>query len=506
MEATRNEGLKVWLNVLNSSLTALEQTVWQGRELAQQSLLALQKVAKGLEGAKEEYDALAQEAAQWPPRLDRMRRTGWMLTKVAASYRLWNLRSAFIPSSKQQNAFDRLHRDNARRFRDVSLQQGGAFLKVGQLLSARADILPKPWVEELRVLQDQATPVPFSELKDILETELNKPIDELFRLFNPEPVAAASIGQVHYAELPDGRPVAVKIQRPGLEQVMQLDMGMLKLFSSSIESMLPPTDLDTITREIERSVLDELDYRIEARWMSIVAENLSDVSGIRVPAPIQNLCTDKVLVSEFIKGQPLMHKLDQLQEDDDHGALSELLGRLLDVYLRQILQFGVFQADPHPGNFLVTDDNELVLLDFGCTMSLSESFRDGYYQVLGAALTSERESMGTLLFELGFRTRSGKPDTLLAFADALLSQIQKAALKKPSDPGYWPTHQEMLEQATVLMQLAEADPVEKLPAEFIMLARVFTTLGGLFVHYKPALDVNQYLFPHLVGPALSQVL
>lgn len=501
----RNEGLKAWLNVMNASVSALEQTLWQGRELAEQALVTLKKMGAGVEQAKEDYEALSAEAAQWPARVKRVKETGWMLTRITSSYRLWGIKSAFISRRNTPAALAKLHRRNARLFRDVSLSQGGAFLKVGQLLSARADILPTPWVEELRVLQDQATPVAFDDIRAVIESELNASIETLFADFDPEPIAAASIGQVHKAKLLDGRTVAVKIQRPGLEQVIDLDMALMKLFTNSIASMLPPTDLDTITQEIERTIREELDYRFEASSMTKVGDFLSDVEQVQVPRPVLSHCSKKVLVSNFIVGTPLMAELDKRHEAGDEAGLADLLGRLLDLYLRQILQAGIFQADPHPGNLLVTPDDDLILLDFGCTMVLSESFRDGYSKVLGAALMGERATMATELKAMGFETRSGKPDTLLAFADTMLSQIQRTAFELSSDSPSWPDPSEMMANAKQLLAQAEADPVDKLPAEFIMLARVFTTLGGLFMHYKPRIDVNRHLFPHLVGPALSQV-
>ena len=503
---SRNEGLKAWLNVMNASLSALEQTLWQGRELAEQALSALKKVGTGVELAKEEYDSLAQEAALWPARVKRMKDTGWMLTRITTSYRLWGIRSAFISKRQTPAAMAKLHRKNARLFRDVSLSQGGAFLKVGQLLSARADILPKPWVEELRVLQDQASPIAFDDVRDVIETELGKPLEEMFKEFDAEPIAAASIGQVHKALLPTGQKVAVKVQRPGLEQVIDLDMALMKLFTNSIASMLPPTDLDTITTEIERTIREELDYTFEAKAMVQVGDFLSDVPNVTVPRPVPGFARKRVLVSNFVVGAPLMQELDRRQADGDEDGIADLLGRLLDLYLRQILQAGVFQADPHPGNLLVTPDNKLVLLDFGCTMTLSEPFREGYFNVLGAALMGERDTMARELIAMGFATRSGKADTLLAFADALLSQIQRSAFEMSQDKPSWPSQQDILAGAKNLLAQADADPVDKLPSEFIMLARVFTTLGGLFMHYQPKIDVNRYLFPHLVGPALSQAI
>lgn len=501
----RNDGLRVWLNVMNATLSAVEQTVWQGRELAEQGLRTLKKLGQGAEDAKAEYDALVAEAARWPARVDRLKTTGWMLTRITASYRLWGIRSAFIPQSKTARALDKLHRRNAELFRDVSLQQGGAFLKVGQLLSARADLLPKPWVEALRVLQDQASAVPFEQIRSVIEAELGASLESLFQQFDPQPIAAASIGQVHRAILQDGRAVAVKVQRPGLDNIIDLDMTLLKLFVGSVQSMLPPTDFPTIVGEIERSVREELDYRQEAHWMVHMADFLANVNDVVVPRPVAGYCTGKVLVSNFVVGTPLMTELDRRQNEGDHAGVSDLLGRLMDLYLRQVLQSGTFQADPHPGNLLVTPANELVLLDFGCTMQLSESFRDAYFKVLGAALMDDRATLARLLVDMGFRTRSGRPDTLLLFADALLSQIQQAAKGVTGGNMRWPSAADMLKAGQQLLAQAEQDPVEKMPAEFIMLARIFTTLGGLFVHYQPQLDVHTYLIPHLVGPALSNM-
>ncbi|MEE4250452.1 MAG: AarF/UbiB family protein [Alcanivoracaceae bacterium] len=503
--ARRNNGLKTWLAVMNASLGAIEQTVWQGRELAEKALRAWREMQAGAELAREEYEAIAREAALWPERLKRLSKTGWMLTRLTTSYRLWGTRSAFMSRNRMATALNELHRKNAQRFVETSLQQGGAFLKIGQLLSARGDILPQPWVDELKVLQDRATPETFAAIREVIESTLQQPLEQLFREFDPQPIAAASIGQVHKAVLHDGRCVAVKVQRPGLSEVIDLDMALLKIFVGSIESLLPPTDLETITAEIERTLHEELDYRNEARWMSDIRARLAGVTGIRVPELVATLSNKQILVSEFVEGRNFGSELELRRKAEDHSGVSELLGRLLDLYLRQVLQFGVFQADPHPGNFLVTDNDELVMLDFGCTMELSSAFRDGYQKVLGAALVDDSDAIADALTELGFRTRSGKPDTLLAFSNALLNQIRNAAMNMGSGRMVWPSADDILTEGERLFRMAEQDPVDKLPAEFIMLARVFTTLGGLFVNYKPDMDVNRYLLPHLIGPAFQAV-
>lgn len=487
-------GLRAWLEVLDHGLAALERAAWQGRSIAGRAARARDSLERGTA-------ELAAEAARWPARLSRLSRAGWMLTRVTASYRLWGTRSAFIPESRQEAALEKLHRTNARRFRETSLEQGGAFLKIGQLLSSRPDLLPRAWVEELEVLQDQARPESFETLRAQIEAELGRPVEELFAELDPEPLASASIGQVHRARLTDGRQVAVKIRRPGLEEVVELDMGLLALFLESIRSLLPPVDLDTITAELQRTIRAELDYHQEAVAMAQVRHCLADRPGVRVPAPVPELCTHGVLVAEFIEGRRMTAVLDELQEAGEHQRLAELLARLLDCYFKQVLEGGVFQSDPHPGNLLVTPAGELVLLDFGSSMALPERFRRGYYRILQASIVNEEEEIARVLTELGFATRSGHPDTLLAYSRLLLDQLNEALLSG-TDPGGidWPSTTELISQGLGVLRQTEDDPVETVPAEFIMLGRVFASLGGLFLHYRPQLDMAAVVMPYLTRP------
>ncbi len=493
-------GLRTWLAVLDAAISGLERTAWQARALADQTRELWRNVGRGSGQVAEDYRALADEARRWPSRLKRLSSTAWMLTKVTASYRLWGTRSAWLTKSELPAAREALHRKNATRFLKTSLRHGGAFLKLGQLLSARPDLLPTAWIDTLAQLQDDASPEAYDAIEQVLIDELGDHPDNLFASFEMEPVACASIGQVHRATLHDGTQVAVKIQRPGLDEVIALDMTTLKLFLESIRSLLPPTDLDTIAGEIERAILSELDYREEARWMKHARTLLENNEGIGVPQTVDALCTKRVLTSEFVVGDKLTNRLEALQAQGDHQGLSQILNRLLDAYFCQVLRGGFFQADPHPGNFLVTPNGTVVVLDFGCTMVLPEAFHRGYMRVLQAAIVGARDVIGKTLEELGFQTRSGKPDTLLAFADGLLSEIRDGINKAQEGGVNWPSKEEFMARAAHIMEAAQNDPVDKLPAEFVMLARVFSTLGGLFSHYRPDLDVAGILVPYLTQP------
>lgn len=493
-----DSSLKLWLAVIDGALRAVEQSVWQGRALAEQALKAWQGARAGADLAAAEYQALMLEARRWPARLRRLSATGWMLARMAMAYRFWSTRSAFLPRSRWQSSLDQLHRTHARRFRDVSLRHGGAFLKIGQLLSSRPDLLPDAWVEELAVLQDQAAPEPADTIVAVIEEQLGATMEALFATFDPEPIAAASIGQVHRARLHDGREVAVKVQRPGLEEVIALDMALLRLFMDSLRSLLPPMDLDTITAEIERTVAEELDYRREAAAMTRVAETLRDAEHVSVPAVVRSHSGKRVLTSEFVVGEKLTRYLDRARDAGEHRVMDDVLGRLLDAWLRQVLVAGEFQADPHPGNILVTPEGALVLLDFGCTARLPDAFRRGYFQVMRAAIVGDAETVADTLAGLGFATRSGSPATLLAFTDALLEQFRTLLTVIDEGGIRWPDADALAARARELMAHMEADPVVTMPAEFVMLARVFGTLAGLFLHYRPQLDVNRYVLPYML--------
>lgn len=444
-------------------------------------------------------------AVAWKRRAARVHETGTMLLQLVLGYRLFGLRTAFASAARKQQLREQLHQNNAARFTQLSLEQGGAFLKVGQLLSARADLLPSVWVRELSVLQDAAPPIPDDEARRALEAAFGAALEERFAEFDYSPLAAASIGQVHRARTLDGNEVAVKLRRPGIVACIEDDLALLDLSVDALRNSLPPMDLDSILREIREHVCAEAEYAREAVFTQRAARFFADVPGLIVPEPVLALCGDEVLTTRFVHGRKISVVLDQLvvaRETGDRGAqarISELLGRLLQAYLRQILELGSFQADPHPGNLLVTPEDELVILDFGCAAELSDEIRLAYLSLLSAFFERDTGRLANSFERLGFRTQSGRADTLVSFMDALLGELAEAV---QSGTVHWPDRAAIAARATRLGRLLTADPVVIVPGHFVMIGRVLATLGGLFSHYRPELDVTVHVLPVLASAVM----
>jgi ubiquinone biosynthesis protein len=259
-----------------------------------------------------------------------------------------------------------------RRLRLALEELGPSFIKLGQLLSTRADILPAAYIEELRKLQDQVAPVAYSRIQRVIEHDLNRPLTEIFAEFDEEPVAAASIAQVHIARLFTGEWVAVKVVRPDIANKIRHDIGLMYYFAAKAEKVFPAArglGAVNLVKEFERTVFRELDMLIEAGSLEKFKTAFRDSDEIHIPAVHWELVAKSVLVMEYIDGI----KMDQVETLRERGIDPEEVALIgLRSFSRQLMEFGFFHADPHPANTLVMPDGRVSLVDFGITGYLEE--------------------------------------------------------------------------------------------------------------------------------------
>jgi predicted unusual protein kinase regulating ubiquinone biosynthesis (AarF/ABC1/UbiB family) len=272
---------------------------------------------------------------------------------------------------------------------------GPTFVKLGQLLSTRADLLPPPFLDALTRLQDKVEPVPFPEVVAIVTAELGVKISKAFIEFEKTPVAAASLGQVHRAVLRTGRPVAVKVQRPGIQEQILKDLEVLEEIAEAADEHTESGRQFGFTgmlQEFRKTLLRELDYRQEARNLETLAQNLADFDRILVPAPIEDYTTSRVLTTEYVRGHKVttLHPVVQLELEGE--VLAEQLFR---AYLKQILADGFVHADPNPGNVLLTEDNRIALLDLGMVARVTPSLQEKLLQVLIAISEGRADEAAT---------------------------------------------------------------------------------------------------------------
>lgn len=269
----------------------------------------------------------------------------------------------------QQNA-------EASQLADDLEKLGPTYVKLGQLLSTRPDIIPPAYIEGLARLQDNVGPFDFGEVEKILADELGVRLSRAFQSIDPVPIAAASLGQVHKAILRDGRQVAVKVQRPGIRERMIEDLDVLgevaEFFDAHTEAGRKANYTSVLT-EFRRMLLRELDYREEAQNLITLGQNLASFKRIFVPQPVEDYSTARVLTMDYVTGQNLTSLSPLVRTEIDGHALAEETFR---AYLQQILVDGFFHADPHPGNVLLTQDNRIALLDLGMAARLSPDIQE----------------------------------------------------------------------------------------------------------------------------------
>lgn len=335
-----------------------------------------------------------------------------------------------LPDAPRDGRMDGKLEERAAALAEDLERLGPTYIKLGQLLSTRVDLLPPEYLAALARLQDQIDPFPYEDVDRIVSSELGVRVSKAFLEFEREPMAAASISQVHRATLRDGRAVAVKVQRPDIRDVIRDDLetlGELAEFLDEHSERAHRYRLADVLEEFRRSLLREMDFRNEARNLETLAENLAEFDTILIPRPVESYTSSRVLTMDLIHGRKVtsLSPLSLMELDRER-----LANDLFRAYLKQILVDGFFHSDPHPGNVFITDDGRVALIDLGQIATISPDMRESLMKLLLAVAEGDASEAATIL--IGLSEPEKDADTA-GFRDGVTDLVILAEGRSASD-------------------------------------------------------------------------
>lgn len=437
------------------------------------------------------------DATEDPGLVERARRFSAVValaTRIYAGYKATQLWTRCVSDANKDELYRRQDLRSARALYHTAISLEGLLIKASQFIATRADLLPDEWVSTLAGLHDRVPPRPFAMIKHRIETELGKPLDKVFSEFDQTPIASASLAQVHRARLHDGRLCAVKVQYPGIDGIVRADLSNLGFVLKVLACLEPNFDFRIIAREALKYVPMELDFLHEADNCDTIRHNFAADPDVIVPEVYREFTTRRVLTMEFIEGI----KITRVAELEEAGIDKHVVAqKLTEIFCTQILRDGFFHADPHPGNILVQPGPKLVLLDFGLAKDFPPAFRDGIVRLTFAILTNDKDAMVRAFTELGFRTRNGSPDTLVALSEAFLGGAVKSG-KAYAD-------KDMIEQfSEQLPKELKKNPVVEVPGDVLLVSRVMGLLSGLGKSLDSRVDLFSTLMPYAQQLMMAQ--
>jgi ubiquinone biosynthesis protein len=388
-------------------------------------------------------------------------------------------------SRKRREQVEKLSR--AERVRMVMEELGPTFVKLGQILSTRPDLISVEFIQELSKLQDNVPPFPYTEARQIIESELGRPLEDIFQHFEDTPLAAASIGQVHKAQLKDGEEVVVKVQRPGIRKTIEVDLEIMLHLASLMERHLEELQAHRpvrIVQEFARTLEKEIDYTIEASHIERFARQSMDDPTVYVPKVFRDTTTERVLTMEYIDGI----KASEIDSIEREGLDRKIItARGADLILRQIFDYGFFHADPHPGNIFVLPDNVICYIDFGMMGSIDRQAREEFADFVYTVVIQHDESMATQML-LKLTEYDEKPDVRVLERDLtdFIGQYLYVPLKD-------------LQMEKLLQQILKMISRHRLqiPQNLFLMMKALATVEGIGLLLDPDFEMIKQTIPFI---------
>jgi ubiquinone biosynthesis protein len=382
-------------------------------------------------------------------------------------------------------------RKTAARFRTMLGELGPTFIKLGQLLSSRPDILPAHWIEELEALQDACPPVSIEEVRRQIERGLGRPVEALFAELDPVPLASASIAQVHRAVTHRGEAVVVKVQRPRIREQIEADLDLLYEFARLLEAVIEETGIYTpsgLIEEFDRTVHEELDFSNEARNAKAMAAAAEGREIIVIPRVHSDLSSSTILTLDYVEGVKVSDVTAEAGFD-----LEQVARNIIEAAFRQLFEDGLFHGDPHPGNILVLPGNRIALLDFGLVGRLTRAQQEALVTLLVAIALRDPETVARVL------NRIGVPESRTPIAE--FREDIRGILDR-----YLGLKLDEIRTATLLRDLLDLSVRHRIriPKEYAVLAKASITIEGIIRRLYPKLDILDVGLPYAKELLLSR--
>jgi ubiquinone biosynthesis protein len=374
-------------------------------------------------------------------------------------------------------------RRTAARFRQMLVELGPTFIKLGQLLSSRPDMLPSHWIEELSQLQDSCPPLPLSEIREQIERGLSRPVETCFAELSAEPLASASIAQVHRASTHGGEQVAVKVQRPRIRERVEADLGLLYYLARLLEAVIEETGIYTPTgviEEFDRAIHEELDFSNEARNVRDMAAASSDLDFLVIPRVHDALSSSTILTLDFVEGIKVSEVTSAAGYD-----LEKVARNVIEAAFRQLFHDGIFHGDPHPGNVLVLPGNRIALLDFGLVGRLTRPMREALVTLIMGVALRDPETVARVLYRIGV------PDAhepITAFRSDISAILDR----------YLGLRLDEIRTTTLLQDLLDLAIRHKIrvPKDYALLSKAAISVEGMIRRLYPKLDMLEVGLPY----------
>lgn len=423
----------------------------------------------------------------------RKRKAYWVSFRIIWRYLKLFIVRRFYRQTYYEKKLKKAHQKNAKLLKETFLQLNGLFIKVGQLLSTISRILPEEYVQTLESLQDNTPSTKFDIIKNTIENELNNQIFNLFEDFSENPIASASIGQVHRAKLKSGEQVAVKIKHPFIDELAKSDLKIIENLVKISMKLFNVQGLEGAFEQVKIMIIEELDYVHEAQSIKLIKDNCRKIKGLIIPKVYDPYSTDQILTSSYCRGVKITNQkqLEEWQIDRD-----KLSHQLILAFCEMILNHGIYHADPHPGNLLVNEYGEIILLDFGAVAKLDDRMKANIPMLIQTILLNDQDGMLDVLRKMGF-IGSGKDakklvgQLITAISEFLESGINLAELDLDNI------------QSTKLFQLIREVKIRDfttsltIPKDWFLLQRTILLLYGVATEiskdYDPLNTVQPYL-------------